>query len=103
MNLTNKQQKFIRGEAQKIKATAQIGKKELTDTSIESIRILLEANELVKIHLLSNALLTKKEVIEILTDALRLEYAYSIGNQIIVYKPSYNDEKKVLSKIVATK
>ncbi|MGL5042857.1 MAG: YhbY family RNA-binding protein [Culicoidibacterales bacterium] len=100
MSLTNKQQKFIRGAAQKIKSTAQIGKKEITEASIESFRILIEANELVKIHLLSNALLTKKEAIVILTDTLRVDYGYSIGNQIVIYKKSYVDEKQVFSKLV---
>ncbi|GBU10517.1 RNA-binding protein [Erysipelotrichaceae bacterium] len=101
--LTNKQQKFIRSQAQKIKATAQIGKNELSESAIESIGKLLEANELVKVHLLAAAVITKKEAIAILTDTFYLEYAYSIGNQLVIYKQSRNQEKRIFSKSVESK
>ena len=98
--LTKKQEKYIRGLAQRIKATNQIGKNDITETVIDTIAYSLDAKELIKVHLLPNAMISRKDAVEILKDALPVEYIYTIGNQIVLYKTSSDEEKREVSTLV---
>lgn len=97
MKLSNKQQKFVRGKAQQIKSTIQIGKNELGDANYETIANALEANELIKVHLLSNAIVSREEAVELLKENITIDYIYTIGNQIVVFKQANDKEKRKLS------
>ena len=97
MELTSSQKKKIRSYAQKVKANVQIGKNDITPELIETIKSGLTAHELIKVHLLNNADLTKEEAILELTESLPVDYAYVIGRQIVLFKQSPKKEKRNLS------
>lgn len=99
--LTSKQKKWLRGEAQKIKATIQVGKSDFSHDFIKTVEVALQANELVKIHILQNAQVTKGEALEQLLTQTHALYGYTIGNQIVLYKPSSKKEKQIISTKVA--
>ena len=48
----------------------------------------LEANELIKIHVLNNCDYTPKEICAILTEALGAEPVQVIGQKVVLYRPS---------------
>jgi len=97
MELSKAQEKKIRGQAQKLKATFQIGKNNITDATIAAIADGLEQHELIKIHLLNNASLTKTEVLAALNERLSPDYSYVIGSQFVLFKQSTNKEKRKIS------
>jgi Predicted RNA-binding protein containing KH domain, possibly ribosomal protein len=98
MELNNIQKKKVRSIAQTIKASVQIGKNEIGDTLLETIIAGLAANEIIKVKLLQNAILTKTEVSEILEKNIKPDYLYTIGNQFVLYKVSQKKEKQKYSK-----
>jgi RNA-binding protein len=97
MELSKAQQKKIRAQAQKLKATFQIGKNNITDATISALASGLETHELIKVHLLNNASLTKAEVLDALNAALVPDYSYVIGSQFVLFKQSTNKEKRKIS------
>lgn len=87
--LTSKQRAFLRGLATNRDTLMQIGKGGVTENVIAQINMLLEANELVKIHCLENTLVDARtvcnEVVELIPGC---EDVCTIGRRIVIYKPS---------------
>ena len=99
--LTSKQRAFLRAKANTIPALYQIGKNGLDDTVINMVRQALEAKELIKVHVLENALLDAKEACNTLADMIGAEPVQVIGAKFVLYKASRNkkdDEKIKLPK-----
>ena len=69
-----------------LSAVVQIGKEGVSDTLIDSTREALEARELIKVHVLPNAVLDTKETIEALADMLGAEVIQVIGRYGILFK-----------------
>jgi len=97
MELSSRQQKKLRSQAQTLKATFQIGKNNLTEALFAALASGLETNELIKVHLLNNATLTKAEALAALEEVLEPDYSYVIGNQLVLFKQSSNKEKRKIS------
>ena len=87
--LTSKQRAFLRGLASTRDTLMQIGKGGVTENVIAQINMLLEANELVKIHCLENTLVEARavcyEVVELIPAC---EDVCTIGRRFVIYKPS---------------
>ncbi len=87
--LTSKQRAFLRGLASTRDTLMQIGKGGVTENVISQINMLLEANELVKIHCLENTLVDARtvcnEVVELIPGC---EDVCCIGRRFVIYKPS---------------
>lgn len=87
--LTSKQRAFLRGLASTRDTLMQIGKGGVTENVIAQINMLLEANELVKIHCLENTLVDARavcnEVVELIPGC---EDVCTIGRRFVIYKPS---------------
>ena len=71
--LTSKQRAFLRGLANTIPATQQIGKEGVTDNVAQQAALELKAKELIKIKVLETALLTAREASEALCEMLEAE------------------------------
>lgn len=69
-----------------LSAVVQIGKEGMSDTLIDSTREALQARELIKVHVLPNAVLDIKETIEALADMLGAEVIQVIGRYGILFK-----------------
>ncbi len=92
--LTSKQRAFLRGLATNRNTLMQIGKGGVTENVISQINILLEANELVKIHCLENTLVDARtvcnEVVELIPGC---EDVCCIGRRFVIYKPSRENKQ----------
>lgn len=97
MELTSTQKKAIRGQAQTLKSTFQIGKNGLNTTLLTALEDALAAHELVKIHVLNNTTLSKEDVLKQLEASLHPDYLYLIGHQIVVFKVASRQEKRKIS------
>ncbi len=92
--ITTKQRAFLRGLGNALDCVMQIGKEGLTDNVIESIYLLLEARELIKIKVLKNVSLEQKEIAEEISNRVGAEIVQVIGNNIILYKKSTRKDYK---------
>ena len=98
MTLTGKQRRFLRAEAHALEPTVMVGKEGLTPTVLEAVRAALLAHELIKVRVLDNAPVTRKEVSERLPSMVKAELAGLVGRVVILYKRHPQDARIVLPK-----
>ena len=94
--LTAKQKRELKSIAMTRPITEHVGKDGLNKALIEQVNNALIANELVKIKVLPNSMLTSKEVLESLALALNAEQVQAIGRVAVLYKRSTKDKVKHL-------
>ncbi|MDK8234058.1 YhbY family RNA-binding protein [Aerococcus christensenii] len=99
--MNNKQKKAIKQVGQFLKPIFQIGKNDLTDEMIEQFDYALEKREIIKISILQNSAVTAEEALGELEETLHLEFAYSIGHTLVLYRASQQMKKRDLSLRVA--
>ncbi|MBP5445947.1 MAG: ribosome assembly RNA-binding protein YhbY [Acholeplasmatales bacterium] len=87
--MTGKQKSYLRGLAQTIKPTFQIGKDGINDNMLTDIRNYLNKHELMKISVLQNCLMELDEIEEIFTDC-GFTVVQIIGKTVILYMRSKN-------------
>ncbi|WHH58167.1 ribosome assembly RNA-binding protein YhbY [Petroclostridium sp. X23] len=92
--LTSKQRAYLRSLANNIPAIFQIGKSGINDNLIDQINDVLEARELIKVHVLNNALIDVKEACEELSRLTDSHPVQVIGSKFVLYKES--KEKKTI-------
>ena len=88
--LTSKQRAFLRGLANRFPALYQVGKDGITENMVQQFVDALEANELIKIHVLDNALANTRVVAEEAASKTKAEVVQVIGIKFILYKRSVN-------------
>ena len=88
--LTGKQRAYLRGLANQKQALYQIGKNGIDENLVKMIEEALEANELVKVHVLETAPGTCRELCGQLAQALEAEAVQVIGGKFVLYKESRN-------------
>ena len=98
MPLTGKQRRFLRAEAHALEPTVMVGKDGLTPTVLEAVRAALLAHELIKVRVLDNAPVTRKEVSERLPSMVKAELAGLVGRVVILYKRHPQEARIVLPK-----
>ena len=92
--ITTKQRAYLRGLGNALDPVMQVGKDGLSENVLESINLLLEARELVKIKMLKNCDEDVKDLANSIAQALRCDIVQVIGNIIILYKKSTRKEFK---------
>ena len=96
--LTSKQRAFLRGMANTIPTTQQIGRDGVTDAVCRQAEEELKAKELIKLKVLEGALLTAREASELLCQAIGAEPVQCIGSRLVRYKPSPDKPRIVLPR-----
>lgn len=96
--LTSKQRAFLRGMANTIPTTQQIGRDGVTDAACRQAEEELKAKELIKLKVLEGALLTAREASELLCQAIGAEPVQCIGSRLVLYKPSPDKPRIVLPR-----
>ena len=94
--LTSKQREKLRGMANTIPALYQIGKDGITENMAKQFADALEAKELIKVHVLDNALMDTREAAEEAAAAVGAETVQIIGSKFVLYKASKENPKIVL-------
>ena len=98
--LTSKQRAFLRSLAAGRDSVFQIGKGGLSDNQIEEIGRLLEKQELVKIHVLENALVDSRTMCEAVAESIDgCEPVCAIGRKFVIYKRSKEHRTIDLAKL----
>ncbi|MBR5505005.1 MAG: ribosome assembly RNA-binding protein YhbY [Clostridia bacterium] len=91
--LTSKQRAYLRSLSNKLEPIFQVGKGGVNDNQLKQIDEALEKRELVKVHVLENALLDTRSVCNEVADALGAEPVQVIGKKFIIYKESKENKR----------
>ncbi len=86
--ITSKQRAFLRGLANGKNSTFQIGKGGVSDAQIKLISDALEKHEIVKIHVLENALVDARTVCDEVSALTGAEQVQVIGSRFVLYRQS---------------
>lgn len=98
--LTSKQRAFLKGLSNNVNTMFQVGKGGLSDNQIHEIEILLEKHELVKIHVLENALVDPRTVCdEVVSRIDGCEGVFVIGKRFVIYKQSKENKRIDLNNL----
>lgn len=88
MNLTGKQKRFLRSEANSLTPIFQIGKNGLTVEMIKEFEDSLENKELMKVQLLQNTDWTASEAVDFIEENSDIAVVQKIGRVLVLFKPS---------------
>ncbi len=91
--LTGKQRAMLRREANGIPALYQIGKDGVTENIIKQFDDALEANELIKVHILENSLLDIRPTADEVSKKLGADTVQCIGSKFVLYRKSNDNQK----------
>ena len=91
--LSKKQIKYLRGLANTLTAKYQIGKNEITDSTLELLDNALTAHELIKVSLNKSVTDYKDEIAATLINALHCELIQIIGGVIVLFRKNLKDGK----------
>ncbi len=92
--ITSKQRAYLRKLANPIEPVFQIGKSGITQELIKQLSLVLEARELIKIHILETALLETKSCCNELAALLGAEPVQAIGSKVVIYKKARKKENQ---------
>lgn len=95
--LTTRQKQFLKGLAHPLSALVQIGKDELSQGVIESIKTELLNHELIKVKIGSNCGLDKHSSSKTIAEQTDSALVQLIGKTIVLYKanPKRSKEKRI--------
>ncbi len=92
--MTSKQRSHLKSIAANLDPVSQVGKGGINDNMIKSLSDALEARELIKINVLTNAEEDARSLAEELALALRAECVAVIGRKVILYRRSSRKDFK---------
>ncbi len=96
MMLTGKQKRYLRSLAHHLDPIFQVGKGGVNENMVKQIREALEARELIKVSVLQNCDMDKKNVAQEIANGSNAELVQIIGNVIVLYKESEERKQIVL-------
>ena len=100
MDITTKQRAFLRGLANKIDATVQIGKGGIGENMVATVCGALEKNEIVKCHVLENCFDDVRSVCDEMAQKTGAVGVQVIGRRFVLYKPSVENKRIDLKNLV---
>lgn len=90
--LTSKQRSNLKALVANLQPVAQVGKGGVNENMVKSLSDALEARELIKISVLTNAENEAKETGAALAEALKADCVAVIGRKVILYRRSSRKE-----------
>lgn len=91
--INSKQRAYLKGLANKINPSLQVGKEGLTENIIKELEVQLEHKELVKISVLENSPVFVDEIVEEILEKTQGEFVQKIGSKLVIYKESKEHKK----------
>ncbi|NQV16879.1 YhbY family RNA-binding protein [bacterium] len=92
-DLSSKQKKYLKSQANTLKPLIQIGKSGLTPQSIESVTKALGSHELLKIKFIAFKE-EKEKYIDMILEGSRSQFVSLIGHVLTVYREHEEKEKR---------
>ncbi len=92
--LTGKQRSYLRGLANGLDVTVNIGKMDLTDNIIKLIDANLTANELVKVSIQDGSELEPKATCNLIAEKLGADFVQAIGRRFVLYRQAKDPAKR---------
>lgn len=86
--LTSKQRAELRAQANGLDTTLMVGKGGVTEQVVAEAETQLEARELVKGRVLESALMSAREVLDVLCEATGGEGISTVGSKFVIYRES---------------
>jgi len=96
--LTSKQRSYLKSLANAITPIFQVGKGGINENMIKQFNEALEARELIKGTVLSNALADSRQIAQEIADETGAELVLVIGSKFILYKESKKNKVIELPK-----
>lgn len=93
--INSKQRAYLKGLANKINPSLQIGKTGLTASILEELETHLEHRELVKISVLENSPVFVDEIVDEIINKTNSDFVQKIGNKLIIYRESKDHLKTI--------
>ncbi len=90
--MTGKQRAYLRGLANTLDAKYQIGKNGIEQNFIKTIDDALEANELIKVHVLETAFMDAREACEEVCESVGAYPVQCIGSKFVIYRESKSNK-----------
>ena len=97
MQLTGKQKRYLRSQANTLSPIFSVGKNGLTQNWVDEIVLVLAKRELVKISLQQSADETAKEVADFIEAHSDITVSQTIGRTVVLYLPAKEDKYKKIS------
>ncbi len=88
MGLTSKERVFLKKKAHSLEPVFRVGKDGFSETLAQGIAEAIELRELLKVKILQNSEVEKKEVAIQIADYIGADVVSIIGRTIILYKES---------------
>ena len=87
VSLTGKDKRKLRAEGMHLDPEVWIGKESISDGTIRTLENSFATKELVKIRILENCGMDKKEIARILSEKTKSEQVQIIGRTLLLYRP----------------
>lgn len=97
MNLTGKQKRYLRAQANEMSPLFQIGKNGLTSEMVSEFEESLENRELMKVQLLQNTDVEPKEAKAFIEENSNINVVQVIGKVLVLFKPSTKEKYQTYS------
>lgn len=101
MHLRGKQKRYLRAQANQMRAIFSVGKQGINSTLVEELLKALDRRELIKIKILPNSGEDPKDVKDYLEKHSAINVVQEIGKTLLLFKPAKSAKYQKLSKIVA--
>ncbi|NLT49883.1 MAG: ribosome assembly RNA-binding protein YhbY [Ignavibacteria bacterium] len=96
MSITSKQKQYLKGLGHGIKPVIQVGKEGISENVLSSISKALDDHELIKVTILENSDLDRKEASQIISENTDSELVQVLGRKFLLYKKNKENPKITL-------
>ena len=96
MDLTGKQRRHLRALGHKLDAVVHVGKGGITDGVVSAVNQALEDHELIKVKVLEESPLDRKEAAEALAERCNAFMAQLLGRVVLLYRQHPDNPEIVL-------
>ncbi|CAK8054644.1 ribosome assembly RNA-binding protein YhbY [Eupransor demetentiae] len=99
-NLTGKQKRFLRSNAQTMSPIFSVGKNGLTQTWVDEVAAAIAKRELMKVNLQQSAEESTKDLADFIQSHSEMTVVQTIGRTVVLYQPAKEEKYAKISPLV---